>query len=75
MTCQCFGRLADSSVRESRVQRLAEEAGRFLTFDGDQSPAESADKSAQSKACGGGLAAPGHRRPSVVEDFFVRFQL
>ena len=48
-----FRRLADLSARQSRVQRLVEKLGRPFAIDGDQSPAESADKSAHSKACGG----------------------
>jgi hypothetical protein len=37
---------ADLSAEQSRVQRLAERFGRSIAFDGDKSPAESADKSA-----------------------------
>ena len=48
MTCHRFGRLADLSVRQSRVQRL-ERIRRATPFNGDKSPAQSADKSAHSK--------------------------
>jgi hypothetical protein len=44
--------LADSSAKQSRVQRRVEQAGRLLAFDGDKSPAESAAKSAHSKSSG-----------------------
>lgn len=41
---------ADSSAKQGRVQRLAELLEQPLPFDGDKSPAKSADKSAHSKA-------------------------
>jgi len=47
-----FRRLAGSPVKQSRVQRLAGPIERALEFDGDKSPAESAAKSAHSKAWG-----------------------
>jgi hypothetical protein len=45
-----FSRLADSSARQSRVQRLVNWVERVFAFDGDKSPAESAAKSAHSEA-------------------------
>jgi len=47
--------LGDSSPKQSRVQRLDVEMARSPAFDGDKSPAQSADKSAHSKACGVGF--------------------
>lgn len=44
-----FRCLADSSAKQSRIQRLAETIGRQFTFDGDKSPEQSADKSEHSK--------------------------
>lgn len=49
VTCHRFRRLADKSAKQSRVQRLAEKLECLPVFDGDKSPAESADKSAHSK--------------------------
>jgi hypothetical protein len=49
VTCHRFGRLADLSAKQSRVQRLGA-MPRASRFDGDKSPAKSADKSAHSKA-------------------------
>lgn len=48
-TCLRFGCLAGLSARQSRVQRLGV-FPRVESFDGDKSPAKSADKSAHSKA-------------------------
>jgi prepilin-type processing-associated H-X9-DG protein len=45
-TCRRFGRAADGPARQSRVRRLGVTTELFLAFDGDRSPAESADKSA-----------------------------
>jgi len=57
VTChrfQCFG---DLSPKQGRAQRPGESRGtRPLGFDGDKSPAESADKSAHSKALRGRTA-------------------
>ena len=50
VTCHRFDRLGDSSPEQSRVQRLVVSSGRSSDFHGDKSPAESADKSAHSKA-------------------------
>jgi len=76
LTCQRFGRRADLSVRQSRVQRLEERTERTLAFDGNRPPAQSADKSAHSKtpACGVRFAKPirVHLRPSVVEKVQLR---
>jgi hypothetical protein len=49
-TCRRFGRLADWSVKQSRVQRLGGESGRLFALDGDESPAESGENSPHSKA-------------------------
>ena len=49
VTCHRFGRLADLSAQQSRVQGLGA-MPRASWFDGDKSPAESADKSAHSRA-------------------------
>src|SRR6059036_809917 len=51
VTCHRFCRFGDLSPKQGRVQRPG-----LPAFDGDKSPAESADKSAHSKA----LAAPPH---------------
>jgi hypothetical protein len=48
VTCHRFGGFTGLSVKQDRVQRLAEKPAPFL--DGDESPAKSADKSAHSKA-------------------------
>ena len=48
MTCHRFSRFGDLSPKQCRVQR-PERVGRLPAFDGDKSPAESADKSAHSK--------------------------
>jgi len=64
VTCHRFGRFGDLSPKQGRVQRPGR-VGRVATFDGDKSPAESADKSAHSKV----VAAPPrcvHLCPSVV---------
>ena len=53
-----FCGFGDSSPKPGRVQRPREEVGRLLAFDGDESPAESADKSAHSKARGAAQVAP-----------------
>src|SRR5437867_5957741 len=53
VTCHRFGRFGDLSPKQGRVQRPGR-VGRVPTFDGDKSPAESADKSAHSKL----VAAP-----------------
>jgi hypothetical protein len=53
-----LSRLADLSARQSRVQRLGAVAHPDR-FDGDKSPAQSADKSAHSKPNACGIAAPG----------------
>jgi hypothetical protein len=47
VTCHRFGRLTGLPVKQSRVQRLGG-TSRARPFDGDKSPAESADKSAHS---------------------------
>jgi hypothetical protein len=49
VTCHRFCRFGDLSPKQGRVQRPGS-VGRLLAFDGDKSPAESADKSAHSKA-------------------------
>jgi len=54
VTCHRFHHFGDSSPKQGRVQR-PEGIGRLLAFDGDKSPAKSADKSAHSKA---GAASP-----------------
>jgi hypothetical protein len=51
VTCHRFHRLAGSTAKQSRVQRLVGQIGHSLAFDGDKSPAESAAESAHSKAC------------------------
>ena len=51
-----FYRFGDLSPKQGRVQRLGKQLDVPLTFDGDKSPAESADKSAHSKACGRGAS-------------------
>ena len=48
MTCHRFGRFGDLLPKHGRVQRPGK-VGRLPAFDGDKSPAESADKSAHSK--------------------------
>src|SRR5881409_70978 len=53
VTCHRFCRFGDLSPKQGRVQRPGR-PGRLLAFDGDKSPAESADKSAHSKV----VAAP-----------------
>src|SRR5437867_3942105 len=55
VTCHRFYRFGDLSPKQGRVQRPGR-AGRLLAFDGDKSPAESADKSAHSRVA----AAPPH---------------
>ncbi len=45
-----FIRFGDWSPKQGRVQRPMELVGSPFTFDGDKSPAESADQSAHSKA-------------------------
>src|SRR5213594_3524998 len=64
VTCQRFCRFGDLSPKQGRVQRPGR-VGRLPAFDGDKSPAESADKSAHSKAV---AASPRwvHLCPSVV---------
>jgi hypothetical protein len=52
VTCHRFGGFADLSAKQSRVQRLAQKFAMPFAFDGDKSPAKSADKSAHSKAVG-----------------------
>jgi hypothetical protein len=49
VTCHRFRRLAGLPARQSRVQRLGGTPC-LGPFDGDKSPAQSADKSAHSKA-------------------------
>lgn len=51
MTCHRFGRLADSSAKQRPDSEsvLDDAADVSLTFDGDKSPAKSADKSTHSK--------------------------
>jgi hypothetical protein len=53
VACHRFGRLADLSARQRRVHQLGVILRAYL-FDGDKSPAKSADGSAQSKCRGGG---------------------
>src|SRR6058998_190223 len=53
VTCHRFCRLGDLSPKQGRVQRPGR-VKRRPAFDGDKSPAESADKSAHSK----GVAVP-----------------
>src|SRR5436309_1847877 len=48
VTCHRFCCFGDLSPKQGRVQRPGR-AGRLLAFDGDKSPAESADESAHSK--------------------------
>src|SRR5213594_5003738 len=48
VTCHRFCRFGDLSPKQGRVQRSGR-IGRLVAFDGDKSPAESADKSAHSK--------------------------
>ena len=48
VTCHRFCRFGDLSPKQGRVQRPVS-VRRFPPFDGDKSPAESADKSAHSK--------------------------
>src|SRR5213594_3231778 len=48
VTCHRFYRFGDLSPKQGRVQRPGRD-GRLLAFDGDKSPAESADESAHSK--------------------------
>jgi hypothetical protein len=48
-TCHRFRCLAGLPVKQSRVQRLGA-TPHYCSFDGDESPAQSADKSAHSKA-------------------------
>jgi hypothetical protein len=48
VTCHRFRCWADWSAQQSRVQRLGG-TPRRRTFDGDKSPAQSADQSAHSK--------------------------
>ena len=50
VTCHRFCRFGDLSPKQGRVQRPEQEMGHPTAFDGDKSPAESADKSAHSKA-------------------------
>src|SRR5437867_3197476 len=64
VTCHRFCRFGDLSPKQGRVQRPVR-VGRLPAFDGDKSPAESADKSAHSKV----VAAPPrwvHTCPFVV---------
>src|SRR5881397_4307093 len=66
VTCHRFCRFGDLSPKQGRVQRPGR-AGRLLAFDGDKSPAESADESAHSKVT---AASPRwvHPCPSVVKN-------
>src|SRR5437867_558537 len=48
VTCHRFCRFGDLSPKQGRVQRPGR-VGRLAAFDGDKSPADSADKSAHSK--------------------------
>src|SRR2546422_10011253 len=48
VTCHRLCRFGDLSPKQGRAQRPGR-VGRLLPFDGDKSPAESADKSAHSK--------------------------
>jgi len=48
VTCHRFCRFGDLSPKQGRVQRPGKVA-RLFAFDGDKSPAESADKPAHSK--------------------------
>ena len=50
VTCHRFRRFGDLSPKQGRVQRLGENVGRALAFDGDKSPAKSGDKSPHSKS-------------------------
>jgi hypothetical protein len=50
VTCHRFTRFAGLTAKQSRVQRLAVLPARAPAFGGDKSPAESAAKSAHSKA-------------------------
>jgi hypothetical protein len=56
VTCHRCGGFADLSAKQSRVQRLAGKSAPPSAFDGDKSPAKSADKSAHSKAADSGCA-------------------
>src|SRR6058998_2346685 len=49
VTCHRFCRFGDLSPKQGRLQRPGR-VGRLPAFDGDKSPAKSADKSAHSKA-------------------------
>src|SRR5258708_7548219 len=61
VTCHRFCRFGDLSRGQGRVRRPGR-VGRLPAFDGDKSPAESADKSAHSKL----VAAPPRWEISVV---------
>ena len=50
VTCHRSDGFGDLSPKPARVQRVAKQIGAWGAFDGDKSPAESADKSAHSKA-------------------------
>ncbi|SRR6266545_7383395 len=65
VTCQRFCRFGDLSPKQGRVQRPGK-VERIPAFDGDKSPAESADKSAHSKVV---AASPRcvHSCPFVVQ--------
>ena len=65
-TCRRFVRLADLSAKQRRVERRGKASEpivrsrivRLTTFDGDKSPAESADESPHSKGFAVSRAAP-----------------
>src|SRR5881296_419508 len=65
VTCHRFGRFGDLSPKQGRVQRPGR-IGRVATFDGDKSPAESADKSAHSKVV---AASPRREKRKSTADF------
>ena len=56
VTCHRLQRFGDLSPTQGRVRRPWNNAGPPMAFDGDKSPAESADKSAHSKAGGNGAS-------------------
>src|SRR5213593_587235 len=68
VTCHRFCRFGDLSPTQGRVQRPGK-VGRLPAFDGDKSPAKSADKSAHSKvvaACRAGFICVHLRFPFVT---------
>src|SRR5437867_950816 len=64
VTCHRFCRFGDLSPKQGRVQPPGR-VGRIPPFDGDQSPAESADESAHSKLV---AALPRREKCSLIDD-------